>query len=174
VWGTFKKAGFGTVYAIVGVPNELNQFYAFYGSHYFRGKIDSNSSDFFVDSGPRSIASGWLGLVEAGYDTIYAGVVNASFADIICVFSGSKTLGYTRSKNEVTWLSKPIVDGWPSLKEACFHRVDAILKKPETDHVYYVFHGNQYVRIHWKGKDGTIERQTDHTKEQWKCLSPWV
>ncbi|KAJ5521464.1 hypothetical protein N7527_005579 [Penicillium freii] len=100
------------------VPNKLNQFYAFYGGQYFQAKIDSSSSDSFVYSAPKSIASGWPGLVEAGFD-----------------------------------------------------RVDAILKKAETDYIYYVFRGNQFVRIYWKSGNATINRYTDLIKEEWKYLS---
>ncbi|OQD60548.1 hypothetical protein PENPOL_c022G09465 [Penicillium polonicum] len=173
-WGTFKKAGFGTVDAIVEVPNEPNQFYAFYGGQYFRAKIDSNGSDSFVYSAPKSIASEWPGLVEAGFDTIDAAVVNPTHPDQIYFFSGTRSLEYSVSKSKICWGPHTISEGWPSLKEAGFDRVDAIVKKPETDHIYYVFRGNQYVRIHWKGGDGTVDRHTDFIKDQWKCLSPWV
>lgn len=174
-WGTFSKADFGKVDAIVGVPNEPNQFYAFYGGQYFRAKIDPSGNDSFVNSAPKSIASEWPGLVEAGFDTVDAGVVDPSHPDRIYFFSGTRTLGYSCSKSEVIWGPKLITDGWPGLKEAGFDRVDAIIQKPETKHVYYVFRGNKYVRINWDGHgNATVSRNTDLIKDQWQSLRAWV
>ncbi|CAG8110195.1 unnamed protein product [Penicillium nalgiovense] len=173
-WGTMKDAGFGRVDAVVPVPGCPNEFYAFFGGHYFRASIDSAGDDKF-NHGVFSIAKNWS-LTDAGFDTVDAAVIDPSDNDNIYFFSGTKTLQYRFSTDKVVWGPHPITEGWAALGEAGFDRIDAIFQKPGETNVYYVFRGNKYVRINWNGtaKESTISRGVDLIQNQWMALKSWV
>lgn len=181
VWKTFKEADWGAVDAVVPVPGKTNEFYAFLGGHYFRFIIDESDhmNDSMQYSGVKTIASEWKGVVDAGFDTIDAGIAHPTNGDIMYFFSGTKCLKYSWSKDNVIW-NKTIAEGWPGIGKAGFDSVDAIFTAAGTTNHYFVFQGDKVAKIDWDGssKDDTLEWGPHSIKDQeagsWSALAKWV
>ncbi|ODM21111.1 hypothetical protein SI65_04164 [Aspergillus cristatus] len=112
-----------SVDTVVPVPDHKDQLYVFFGGRYLKIKIDDNLNDTSVNSGARTIPSGWKSLEKAGFDTVDAAVVVPGTANQLYFFPG--------------------LEGWPNLVEAGFYGVDAIVESPGGGDVYYVFRGGQ-------------------------------
>ncbi len=176
-WNTFQKAGWGAVDAVVGVPGVPNSFYVFLGGHYFRANIDTDKSlqDSFTHNGVKIIEGGWKRLVEAGFDTIDAGVSHPSDNDHIWFFRGTKTLKYTWSEDKVSTGPAPITSIWPSLREAGFDSVDAIVSDPSERDLFFVFRGDEYVKIRWRlHSKATLEKGPLSIQQYWPVLKGLV
>ncbi|KAL4920588.1 hypothetical protein BDW62DRAFT_176817 [Aspergillus aurantiobrunneus] len=66
-------------------------------------------------------------------------------------FSGTKSVKYSYSKDEVVSGPHEISEYWSVLGKVGFDCVDAIYLAPTRENTYYVFRGHQYLTLDWNG-----------------------
>lgn len=127
----------------------------------------------YVAAGPTPIVNAWESLREAKFDSIDAvlGVGNG----IAYFFSGTNYIRVDgiqlRKRNSLSAGPHPISSSWPSLKEAGFETIDAVL--PMGGGVAYFFSGTCYIRVGGiqVGKGGdTLEAGPYQIAEGWASL----
>ncbi|KAJ5894359.1 Hemopexin/matrixin [Penicillium taxi] len=174
-WNTFKEADWGIIDVVILVPGYTDQFYVFNGGHYFRGKIlnDGIFTDSMLYGGVKTLASQWTALVDAGFDTVDAAIVDPNHNDYIFFFRGTKSLKYSLSENKVLAGPKPISTYWRGIGKADFDSIDAIFKSPNPGDSYYVFKGDKYARIKWDGGWDSLE-YGPISITAWNCAETWL
>ncbi|KAJ5972145.1 Hemopexin/matrixin [Penicillium vulpinum] len=173
-WNTLPKMGFGTVDTLVPVPGHENQLYVFFGGRYARIKLE-NYDDSFVNDGARPITAGWKSLAQAGFDAVDAAMLTPGTKNEMYFFRG---LNYVRLDNGTDKLVNkvaPIAQGWPSLVQAGFDCVDAIVPSPSGQDLYYVFRGDQFAVIKVdSSRADTLVSPPKPISAVWKALEGWV
>jgi hypothetical protein len=172
-WATFREADWGSADAVIPIPGYTDNFLVFHGGHYFRLKIDNNK-DTMLYNGVVTIESGWKPLVDAGFDTVDAGIADPKDDDKLFFFRGTKCLKYSYSETKVVAGPKPISSYWPGIGKAGFDSIDAIFKSPNPGNSYYVFKGDKYARIKWDGGWDSLEYGPSIISETWSSLKAWV
>lgn len=76
-------------------------------------------------------------------------------------FSGTKYFKHKWSASKIVTGPKDITYGWNGLKKAEFERVDAIFPSADQENIWYVFRGDQYVRIKWDASEGSDSLETE-------------
>lgn len=145
-----SKTGWGSVDAVIQVPGLPSQFYFFHGAHYIRATLDRDLQN--TEGNIKAFKDHWKGLAKEGIYTVDAGVPISD--DHVYFFSGTRYVKYSWSADEVVTGPRDITYGWPALKEAGFERVDAIFPSADQKDIWYVFSGDQYVRIKWNASEG--------------------
>lgn len=172
-WQVFQDAEWGTVDAIVPVPNNPHEFYAFHGSHYFRGKFDPKDlkTSFVYTVG--SIKGAWGPLWDAGFDRIDAAVVDPADTNYIYFFRGTKYVRYNWDKNTAGHVNT-ITDYWASIKDAGWDYIDAIFTTEDNGKgKYYAYSGDQYIDIEWSGYSDKKTDGPNLINHGWKDVS-WL
>lgn len=173
-WNTLPKVGFGTTDTVVPVPGQENQFYIFFGGRYVKIKLE-NYDDSFITEGSRTITWGWQSLAQAGFDTVDAAVLVPGTKSEIYFFRGLNYLRMDNSTDKIINKVSPITEGWPSLVQAGFDCVDAIVPSPAGQDLYYVFRGDQFavIKIDTSRRD-TLITPPKPISSAWKPLDGWV
>lgn len=167
-----SKTGWGSVDAAIPVPGSPSEFYFFHGDHYIRATLDKDLQN---TEGNIKDFKKWKGLVRAGFHTVDAGAVSDNNHDHMYFFSGTRCLKYSWSDDKVIKEPTAITDTWPALKEVGFERVDAIFPSGDQKDIWYVFRGDQYVRIKWNpgGGNATLEAGPFSIAEQFWSFREW-
>lgn len=174
-WKTFDESDFGRVDTVVSVPGSQDQVYVFFGGRYLKIKIDSYFNDTFVNNGPRTIPAGWKSLERAGFDTVDAAVRVPGTNNQLYFFRGLNYVRVDNSTDEIINGPSPISQGWPSITQAGFDAVDAILPSPTGGDVYYVFRGDKYAKIKVdNSRNDTLFSATKLISSGWTTLDGWV
>lgn len=172
-WKSIAAAGFDSVDAVLKMSNGVAYFFS--GDHYIRVdgiRVGENSDNLAVK--PTPIHSNWRSIKEAGFDIIDA--VLPMGDGVAYFFSGNKYIRVSSiavGKNTDILDVKPteIVNGWPSLKEAGFKSIVAVLSIGDSD--AYFFSGSQYVRVKdiviGKGGDKMVNKVYEVT-DNWPSL----
>ncbi|KAJ5779520.1 hypothetical protein N7457_007240 [Penicillium paradoxum] len=173
-WNTLPKVGFGTVDTIVPVPGHDNQLYVFFGGRYIKIKVE-NYDDTFVVDGAHPITSGFKSLAQAGFDTVDAGLLTPGTKSEMYFFRGLKYVRIDTSTDKIVNKVYPITEGWASLVQAGFDSVDAIVRNPAGQDLYYVFRGDQFavIKVDSNRKD-TLVSPPKPISTAWKALDGWV
>ncbi|KAJ5374868.1 hypothetical protein N7517_006874 [Penicillium concentricum] len=173
-WNTLPKMGFGTVDTIVPVPGHENQLYVFFGGRYAKIKLE-NYDDSFIKEGAMSIASGWKSLVQAGFDTVDAAMLTPGTKNEMYFFNGLNYVRLDNSTDKIVNKVAPIAQGWPSLVQAGFDCVDAIVPSPGGQDLYYVFRGDQFavIKVDSNRRD-TLISPPKAISSEWQALEGWV
>lgn len=152
-----SKTGWGWVDAVVQVCGKPSQFYFFHGAHYIRGTIDKDLKH--TEGHIKYFNDQWKGLTKEKIYTVDAGVpIND---DETYFFSGTRYFKYKWSDDKIVTGPKDITYGWHGLKKAGFERVDAIFPSGDQENIWYVFRGDQYVRIKWDASEGSDSLETE-------------
>lgn len=145
-----SKTGWGSIDAVVPVSGVSSQFYFFHGAHYIRATLDKDLKN--TEENIRSFNDQWKGMTKEGIYTIDAGVpIND---DETYFFSGTRYVKYNWTKDKIERGPRYITSGWIGLKKAGFERVDAMFPSADQKNIWYVFRGDQYVRIKWDASEG--------------------
>ncbi|OQE43503.1 hypothetical protein PENCOP_c003G06276 [Penicillium coprophilum] len=173
-WNTLPKMGFGTVDTIVPVPGHENQLYVFFGGRYAKIKLE-NYDDSFVNDGAHPITSGWKSLVQAGFDTVDAAMLTPGTKNEMYFFNGLNYVRLDNSTDKMVNKVAPIAQGWPSLVQAGFDSVDAIVPSPHGQDLYYVFRGDRFAVIKVdSNRHDTLVSPPKPISSAWKALDGWV
>lgn len=167
-WKTLGAHNIGVVDAVVQVPGESHDIYVFSGAKYLRLRMDKNDLSDSVVTPLTPIESEWKTLARYGFDRIDAAMVVPGSENNIYFFRGKEWIDVSRSDKLIA--SGTIKESWPSLVEAGFETVDAIL--PNEDDTYYVFSGDKYVRIRMKK---SVDEKAGPVRDlnQWASLTNW-
>ncbi|EKV14606.1 Hemopexin/matrixin [Penicillium digitatum] len=173
-WNTLPKMGFGTVDTVVPVPGHDDQLYVFFGGRYAKIKLE-NYDDSFVNDGARPIASGWKSLVQAGFDTVDAAMLTPGTKNEMYFFRGLHYVRLDNSTDKIVNKVAPIAEGWPSLVQAGFDCVDAIVPNLSGQDLYYVFNGDQFavIKVDSSRRD-TLVSPPKTISSSWQALEKWV
>ncbi|CAI7589347.1 unnamed protein product [Penicillium viridicatum] len=137
---------------------------------------DSVASD--MNKIPKSLASEWKPLVDAGFHTVDAALTDPNGRHYIYFFFGTQTLQYDVAGNKVAWGPHPITEGWPALGKAGFDRVDTVFYKPGYKDRFYVFSGDHYIIMSWEGDCHAHQTKVSGPavtiESQWKSLESWI
>ncbi|KXG52979.1 Hemopexin/matrixin [Penicillium griseofulvum] len=173
-WNTLPKMGFGTVDTVVPVPGHENQLYVFFGGRYAKIKLE-NYDDGFANDGALPISSGWKSLVQAGFDTVDAAMLTPGTKNDMYFFNGLNYVRLDNSTDKMVNKVAPIAQGWPSLVQAGFDCVDAIVPSPTGHDHYYVFRGDQFavIKVDNNRRD-TLVSPPKSISSAWKALDSWV
>ncbi|KAJ5907815.1 Hemopexin/matrixin [Penicillium taxi] len=168
-------------------PGHDRQFYVFSGTQYATiefeiggisdkliGVDNDNLQDTMGYSGVKTLETQWKALVDAGFDTVDAGIPDPKDSDKLFFFRGTQSLKYSFSQNKVLAGPKPISAYWRGIGTAGFDSIDAIFKSPNPSDSYYVSKGDRYARIKWDGGWDTLEWGLNIIKETWSSLKAWV
>ncbi|KAF8810765.1 Hemopexin [Phlegmacium glaucopus] len=150
-WPALRKAGFSRIDAVVPSSNGGGETYFFSGTQYALVKVVPSTTDDRLINGPKSIATAWPSLRQAGFDTVDAAFLSPHYKNEIYFFSGTKyalikVIPYT-TDDKLIYGPKTIAAGWPSLRKAGFNTVDAVLPIPNGNGMTYFFSGSQYVLV---------------------------
>jgi hypothetical protein len=166
--------GFGTVDTVVPVPGHENQLYVFFGGRYAKIKLE-NYDDSFVNDGALPISSGWKSLVQAGFDTVDAAMLTPGTKNEMYFFNGLNYVRLDNSTDKMINKVAPIAQGWPSLVQAGFDCVDAIVPSLIGHDHYYVFRGDQFavIKVDNNRRD-TLVSPPKSISSAWEALDSWV
>ncbi|KGO73649.1 Hemopexin/matrixin [Penicillium expansum] len=152
-WNTLPKMGFG---------------------RYAKIKLE-NYDDSFVSDGARPITSGWKSLAQAGFDTVDAAMLTPGTKNEMYFFRGLHYVRLDNSTDKIVNKVAPIAEGWPSLVQAGFDCVDAIVAVPSGQDLYYVFNGDQFAVIKVDSSRGdTLVSPPKAISSLWQALENWV
>ncbi|KAJ5822566.1 hypothetical protein N7447_004906 [Penicillium robsamsonii] len=180
-WKSLAEEDIGRVDAVCPVPGNKKRLYVFSGANYVKLEIDVKletsplkskidpSVETSVETGLRPITDGWKTLKRAGWDRIDAAMVVPGSETNIYFFQGKEWIDVSWDDNLVS--RGTIAESWPSLVQAEFETVDAILDN--YDGTYYVFSGDRYARISMKEDNDTLMAGPFYIKDKWSSLS-WV
>ncbi|KAF9258743.1 hypothetical protein L218DRAFT_876344, partial [Marasmius fiardii PR-910] len=128
-------------------------------------------------NGPKNIVAEWPSLHQAGFASVDVVLPNPNNSSEAYFFSGGQ---YALIKikpdknNDDTIVSgpKPILDNWPSLKQAGFGVIDAILPYPGDSKKAYFFSGKKYALIDIKpgSTDDKILNGPKLIRTEWPSL----
>lgn len=171
---TLPKMGFGTVDTVVSVPGQEKQLYIFFGGRYAKIKLE-NYDDSFVNDGASPITTGWKSLAQAGFDPVDAAMLTPGTRNEMYFFRGLHYVRLDNSTDKIVNKVAPIAEGWPSLVQAGFDRVDAIVASPSGQDHYYVFHGDQFavIKVDSSRRD-TLVSPPKAISSAWQALEGWV
>ena len=144
-----------TVSAACRVPGSSSDLYLFRGDQYLRYRIATPES---VVSGPKSIATGWPGLVGTRFTSGInsACVVPGSSTDLY-LFHGKEYCRYNAVTDKMVTSPRAISTGWPKLVGTRFvHGVDAVCDVPGSATDVYLFAGDEYVLYKAVGGDQLV------------------
>ncbi|KAE8166621.1 Hemopexin [Aspergillus tamarii] len=147
-WPAITKAGFGTVEAVLPIPDVRTDFYFFFGGRVARVKFSPGHDD-AITEGPLKITEKWKSLSSAGFDTIDSAMVVPGQKDEAYLFKGTKYVRINVKDDKITFGPANLADEWPGLTQAGFDSVDAVIPVPnaKVDGEAYFFKGSQYARI---------------------------
>ena len=170
-WGLLKKAGFGTVDAILPHPSAENEAYFFSGSQYIRAKVLDDT----IVYGPSKTTDVWKCFGEAGFDTIDAAFLVPGSPAEAYVFRGVKYIRINIWDDKIIYGPSNIREVWPGLGEAGFDTVDAALAVPgKDDGETYFFKGDRYVKARVvAGSSDKITWGPYPIEDYWKTLD-WI
>ncbi|KNG91509.1 hypothetical protein ANOM_000142 [Aspergillus nomiae NRRL 13137] len=169
-WKSLNKAGFGTVDAVVPVPDTESSIYVFSGAKYLRLKLDLNTWEDTLEYGePSLIVSSWKSLKKVGFDRVDAAMVVPGSKKNIYFFRGLEWVDV--SVDDTIISQGTIAESWPSLVQAGFDTVDAIL--PNNDDTYYFFSGDQFARIKMPKDEDTLVSKPESISSR-NTLKHWV
>lgn len=128
----------------------------------------------YVTAGPTAISNAWGSLRDAKFDTIDAVLPMGN--GVAFFFSGTNYIRVDgiqlgKSTDSLAAGPHPISSSWPSLKQAGFETVDAVL--PMGGGVAFFFSGTRYVRIGGikVGSGGdTVQSGPYEIADQWTSL----
>lgn len=127
------------------------EVYIWSGRQYARINFEPGGTAEHLESGPRSIASGWSTLAKKGFGRVDAVVPVPGQNDQLYVFWGGYYLKIKLDGNlNDTFVNndaRPIRDGWKALEKAGFDTVDAAMVVPGTTNQLYFFRGLNYIRM---------------------------
>ncbi|KAJ5528832.1 Hemopexin/matrixin [Penicillium freii] len=170
-WTQIRDAGFRGVDAITQVPNMSEDFYVFWG-------VNSDSVASNMNKIPKSLASEWKPLVDAGFHTVGAALTDPKGRHYIYFFLGTQILQYDVAGNKVAWGPHPITEGWPALGKAGFDRVDTVFHRPGYKDRFYVVRGDHYIIMSWEGDGHAHQTKVSGPavtiESQWKSLESSV
>jgi Hemopexin len=173
-WPSLAKAGFGTVDAILPVPDVKGDAYFFHGGRYARIRVHPSTSNDTIVYGPSKISETWKSLTAAGFDTVDAAIAVPGVAGEAYFFRGTKYVRIHVWDDKVVYGPKTISDTWPGLTEAGFDTVDAILPIANTHGDAYFFSGTNYAKITVvAGAPDKVKYGPKPIASTWKTLS-WV
>ncbi|KAK4188306.1 Hemopexin-like domain-containing protein [Podospora australis] len=149
------KANFGSVDAILQIPDTSDQVWIFSGNKYitYRFTPGTTGND-KVLYGPSTFKAGWPTLIKAGFETIDVALPVPGQKDEAYFFSGNS---YVKVKlapgkpqdQEITFGPAKIADEWKTLAQAGFSTIDAAIPVPGKEGEAYFFSGSQYCKIKW-------------------------
>jgi len=155
--------------------SQIYQLYVFFGGRYLKIKLDGNLNDTFVNRGSHSILSGRKSLEKADFDAVDAALVVPGTTNQVYFFRDSNYVRVDNFRDEIINGPSLISKGWPSLVEAGFDIVDAIVASPGGGDVYYVFCGVKYVRIKVdSSRGGRLNLSARLISSRWKTLDGWA
>ncbi|KIM41543.1 hypothetical protein M413DRAFT_27869 [Hebeloma cylindrosporum] len=133
-------------------PSGNGNAYFFSGNQYAIINVKPGTTDDTLKAGPKLIIGNWPSLVKAGFGNVDAILQNPNnLQHEAYFFYGTQyVLINTKLGSTGDYIingPKTIVDEWPSLKQAGFTTVDAILPHPRVDSKAYFFSGDKYVLI---------------------------
>ncbi|KIM41540.1 hypothetical protein M413DRAFT_27868 [Hebeloma cylindrosporum] len=130
-------------------PSGNGNAYFFAGDQYALINVRPGTTDDTLEAGPKLIFGNWPSLVEAGFGNVDAILQNPNnLQHEAYFFYGTHQLSPLGSTGDyIINGPKTIVDEWPSLKQAGFSTVDAILPHPRVASKAYFFSGDKYALI---------------------------
>ncbi|KAF8651597.1 hypothetical protein AX16_004687 [Volvariella volvacea WC 439] len=150
-WPSLRKAGFGKVDAALPSPNGNGEVYFFSGTRYALIKVKPGTTDDYIINGPKDIASEWPSLRKAGFNKVDAAFISPTKKSEAYFFSGTRyaliKIVPGTTDDYIINGPKSIVSEWPSLRNAGFSMVDAVLPSPNGNGETYFFSGNRYALI---------------------------
>ncbi|MDT3399782.1 M60 family metallopeptidase, partial [Streptomyces sp. B1866] len=161
------SAGFGE--AIVQVPGstttEETEYWVFSGGRYARVAVESDGSSRIVVSWRDVTVENWPSL--KGRTQVDAALALPGTDGVHYVFSGDEYAKIKISGTTDTQLQdwRSIADYWPSLKGRPAGISEAV-PVPGADDEYYVFSGDEYIRI-------KIEGTTDSRLQDWRSIADY-
>ncbi|CAI7619998.1 unnamed protein product [Penicillium viridicatum] len=168
-WTCLANEDIGRVDAVCPVPGNEKRLLVFSGSNYVKLELDSKSLEARVETKLTPITTGWKTLGRAGWDRIDAAMVVPRSKENIYFFRGKEWIDVSWDDTLVS--HGTIAESWPSLVEAKFETVDAILDN--YDGTYYFFSGDRYARIQMEEDNDTLLGVPHLLKDQWSSLG-WV
>lgn len=146
-WPSLAQADFTTVDAVLGMGGGTAYFFS--GTRYVRvDNIGVGKGGDTLGAGPTSITSAWKSLDKAGFTTVDA-VLNMG-GGTAYFFSGTQyarvdNIGVGKGGDTLGAGPSSIARTWPSLAQANFTTVDAVLGMGSGK--AFFFSGSQYARV---------------------------
>ncbi|KAE8324842.1 hypothetical protein BDV39DRAFT_179981 [Aspergillus sergii] len=168
-WKQLAHEDIGRVDAVCPVPGNKERLYVFSGANYVKLGINTESLVRSLVTARTPITKGWTTLGRAGWDRIDAAMVVPGSETNVYFFRGKEWI-------DVSWEDElvshgTIAESWPSLVEAKFETVDAILDN--YDNTYYVFSGDQCARIRMDEDKDTLVTGPYCIADKWTSLH-WI
>ncbi|KIY43021.1 hypothetical protein FISHEDRAFT_54293 [Fistulina hepatica ATCC 64428] len=153
-WPSLVQANFGFVDAVLPNPDKKEEMYFFFREKYALINTEPGTTKNHIVDGPKDISTEWPSLKEANFTIVDAVLPSPVHKYRAYFFSGEHyaliEFAPGTTNNFVVNGPKPITSEWPSLREARFKTVDAILPHPDDAYKAYVFSDTKYVLIHFQ------------------------
>lgn len=153
-------------------PENKGEAYFFSNTECVRITIQPGTTRDHIVDGPKLIINEWSSLQKTIVFRVDAALPNPDNTDEAYFFSGSRYVLINVTRNSIVHEPKQILTEWPSLRQAGFTTVDAVLPNPDDEGEAYFFSGERYVLV--KIRPGTrndfIVNGPKVTRTEWPSL----
>ncbi|KIY49760.1 hypothetical protein FISHEDRAFT_17148, partial [Fistulina hepatica ATCC 64428] len=142
--------------------------------------IEPGSTNDTIAWGPKTLVDNWPSLVQANFGFVDAVLPNPDKKEEMYFFFREKyaliniepgASFYRTTKNHIVNGPKDISTDWPSLKEANFTTVDAVLPSPMNKYQAYFFSGERYALIQFEPVNDFLVNGPKPITSEWPSLA---
>lgn len=158
-------------------PSDGGRAYFFYSNRYIVIDVNPGTTGDTIAWGPQALVGNWPSLLSAGFGNIDAVLPSPNNSQEMYFFCLEEyALIDTMPGSSADYIingPKNIAQEWPSLREAGFTTVDAVLPNPANKEEAYFFSGDQYVLINIQPgtNDDYIINGPKSIRDNWPSLA---